>query len=90
MLPEYSNSIDAIMASIGSTVNTCAHCRPGGAGIAGGGCSISSPAGISGAGLRAGRFTRTVAMVVIVRVRGRTVAVLAGTCRTAFPGVLRL
>jgi hypothetical protein len=46
--------------SIGSTVSICCQRVPAGCGISGGAAMCSSPVGISGAGRRDDRLTRTV------------------------------
>ncbi|GAB3728256.1 hypothetical protein GCM10027598_48540 [Amycolatopsis oliviviridis] len=81
MEPEYISSIAAIMATIGSTMKICVHCLAGGGGISGGGCRSSSPAGMSGAGRRAGLFTTTVDIPRIVRALKAVTAAMAGRCR---------
>jgi hypothetical protein len=63
MLPENISIIAPIMATIGSTISICAHCRPPGSGTSGGASSNNSPPGSSGAGRRIGRRTTTVAIV---------------------------
>src|SRR5688572_18092561 len=69
-LPENISIIAPIIATIGRTISICAHCRAGGGGISGGASSSTSPAGISGAGLRCGRFTTTVATLVLLPLCG--------------------
>jgi hypothetical protein len=80
-LPENVSSIAPIIATIGSIISACVHCRPPATGISGGASSSSSPAGSSGAGCRAGRFTITVAMESIVGPPGAGAGGLAGRCR---------
>ncbi|GAB2922371.1 hypothetical protein GCM10027280_06990 [Micromonospora polyrhachis] len=79
--PENISIIDAVMATIGSTMSNCVHWRAGGGGISGGAWRISSPAGISGAGRRGGLCTTTVATSAIVREHRRRWGAMAGKCR---------
>ncbi|GAB3156730.1 hypothetical protein GCM10027290_55190 [Micromonospora sonneratiae] len=87
--PENISIIDAVMATIGSTMSNCVHWRAGGGGISGGAWRISSPAGISGAGRRVGLFTTTVATSAIVAEQRRWVGVMAGKCRVPLEVLLR-
>src|SRR5689334_3151585 len=63
MLPENISIIAPIIATIGSTISICAHCRPPGSGTSGGASSNNSPVGSSGVGRRIGRRTSMVAIV---------------------------